>query len=153
MLFRSYFLEHRVGRGMAWADFDNDGKPDLAVSHCGGPVVLLHNRTRTDNGWLGLELVGDGKRSNRNAIGARVEVEYDGGKQVRFVNGGGSYLSASERRVLIGLGAAEMARRVTVRWPSGREQVFAEVPGRHWWRLTEGRDQPEPATARATAAP
>src|SRR5262249_49684788 len=89
------------GRGLAWADFDNDGRPDLAFSHCGGPVVLLQNRTQTENGWLGLELVGDGKRSNRNAIGARVELECDGGRQGRFVNGGGSYLSASERRGLV----------------------------------------------------
>jgi hypothetical protein len=143
----AYFRERRVGRGLAWADFDNDGKPDLAFSHVGGPAALLHNRTPTDHGWLGLELVGDGKRSNRNAVGSRVEVEYDGGKQVRFVNGGGSYLSASERRVLVGLGAAGRARRVTVRWPSGREQVFADVPGRRWWRLAEGKEQPEPGTA------
>ncbi len=143
-----YFRHGHVGRGVAWADFDNDGKPDLAISHVGGPPALLHNRTKTDNGWLGLELVGDGKKSNRNAIGARVEVVTDAGRQVRFVNGGGSYLSASDRRVLVGLGPADQARRVTVRWPSGREQTFADVPGRHWWRLTEGNDRPEPRPAR-----
>ena len=123
-----YFRESRVGRGLAWADFDNDGKPDLAFSHVGGPPAVLHNRTETPNGWLGLELVGDGKRSNRNAIGSRIEVQTAGGVQVRFVNGGGSYLSASERRQLIGLGAADRAVRVTVRWPSGREQVYEDVP-------------------------
>jgi hypothetical protein len=139
-----YFHEQRVGRGLAWADFDNDGKPDLAFSHCGGPAVLLHNRTATANYWLGLELVGDGKQSNRNAIGARVEVECDAGKQVRFVHGGGSYLSASDRRLLVGLGTADRARRVTVRWPSAREQVFVDMLGGRWWRLTEGQGQPKP---------
>ena len=99
---------------------------------------------RTTNGWLGLELIGDGKRSNRNAIGARIEVQTVSGVQVRFVNGGGSYLSASERRQLIWLGRADRAVRVTVRWPSGREQVYNDVPGRRWWRLTEGKDQPTP---------
>src|SRR5439155_9989971 len=95
-----YFRQRRVGRGLAWADFDNDGRPDLAFSHNGGTVALLLNRTANDNAWLGLELLGDGRKSNRNAIGARIEVESNGGKQVRCINGGGSYLSASERRVL-----------------------------------------------------
>ncbi|MBY0461076.1 MAG: CRTAC1 family protein, partial [Gemmataceae bacterium] len=139
-----YFREARVGRGLAWADFDNDGRPDLVYSHVGGPPSLLHNRTETANHWLGLELVGDGKKSNRNATGSRIEVQTAAGVQVRFVNGGGSYLSASERRQLIGLAAADRASRVTVRWPSGREQTFADVPGGHWWRLTEGADRPTP---------
>jgi hypothetical protein len=108
---------------------------------------LLHNGTATDNGWVRLELVGDGKRSNRNAIGARVEVESGGARQVRFLNGGGSYLSASDRRLLVGLGPAARADRVTVTWPSGRRQVFANLEGRRWWRLYEGRDQPEAAGA------
>ena len=122
-----YFRESRVGRALACADFDNDGRPDLAFGHVGGPPALLHNRTETAHAWLGLELVGDGKKSNRNAIGARLEVETDAGRQVRFITGGGSYLAASDRRVLVGLGSAERARRVTVRWPSGREQSFQDV--------------------------
>ncbi len=139
-----YFRSARVGRGLAWADFDNDGRPDLAFSHCGRPTVLLRNAVETRNHWIGLELVGDGKLSNRNAVGARVAIEADGGRQVRFVNGGGSYLSASERRLLVGLGASASARRVTVTWPSGREQTLADVPGGRWWRLEEGKDLPEP---------
>jgi hypothetical protein len=143
----AYFRTPHVGRGLAWADFDNDGKPDLVFGHCGGPVALLRNATPADNAWLGLQLVGDGKRSNRNAIGARVVVESDGGRQVRWVHGGGSYLSASERRLLVGLGGAGRARRVTVRWPSGDEQVFDNVPARRWWRLRQGKPQPEPLFA------
>ena len=139
----AYFQEPRVGRGLAWADFDNDGRPDLAYSHIGGSIALLHNRTETNNGWLRLELVGDGKKSNRNAIGARVEIETTAGKQVRFVNGGGSYLSASDRRLLVGLGPARRAERVTVRWPSGREQTFTNLDGQRWWRLREGEVLPE----------
>ncbi|HET6574968.1 MAG TPA: CRTAC1 family protein [Fimbriiglobus sp.] len=139
----AYFREPRVGRGLAWADFDNDGRPDLAYSHVGGPIALLHNRTETAHGWLRLELIGDGKTSNRNAIGARVEIETTAGKQVRFVNGGGSYLSASERRLLVGLGPARRAERVAVRWPSGREQTFTNLEGRRWWRLREGEATPE----------
>src|SRR5207237_6527646 len=102
--------QRRRGRGVAWADYDNDGRRDLAVSHNAGPAVLLANRTATGNNWLRLELVSDGQKSNRNAIGARVEVEVSEQrspvKQVHFLTGGGSYLSASERRLLIGLGKA-----------------------------------------------
>jgi hypothetical protein len=135
-----YFRQRYLGRGLAWADFDNDGRPDLAFSHNGGPVALLHNQTQTANNWLGLELVGDGKKSNRNAIGARVAIEYAGRRQVRFVNGGGSYLSANDRRVLAGLGSATRAERVRVTWPSGRKQEFRDLQGRHWYRLHEGQD-------------
>jgi enediyne biosynthesis protein E4 len=138
-----YFLTKVVGRGLAWADYDNDGLPDLAFSHNGGPVSLLRNRTTTTNAWLRLELIGDGVKSNRNAIGARVEVETANGKQVRFLNGGGSYLSASDRRLLIGLGVADRARRATVNWPSGRVQTFEDLAGRTWWRLHEGREKAE----------
>ena len=143
-----YFRTPVVGRGLAWADYNNDGLPDLAFSHNGGPVALLRNRTETANAWLRLELIGDGTKSNRNAIGARVEVESAGSKQVRFVNGGGSYLSASDRRLLVGLGAADRAGRVTVTWPSGKEQVFKDLAGRKWWRLHEGREEPEPVVPR-----
>jgi hypothetical protein len=136
-----YFREARLGRGLAYADFDNDGRPDLVFSNNGGRPALLHNRTETVHAWLRLELIGDGKKSNRNAIGARVEIEAGGRRQVRFVNGGGSYLSASERRLLIGLGQATRAERITVLWPSGRKQEFRDLEGRRGWRLIEGEPQ------------
>ncbi len=142
----AYFTERYIGRGLAWADFDNDGKPDLAFSHNGGPVALLHNRTETANNWLKLELVGDGKKSNRNAIGAQVEIDYGGKRQVRFLNGGGSYLSANDRRVLAGLGNATGAERVVVTWPSGRKQEFRDLQARRWYRLQEGQVEPAVVT-------
>lgn len=138
----AYFREKHVGRGLAVGDFDNDGRPDLVFSHNAGPVRLLKNETRTDHHWLRLELVGDGKKSNRNAIGARVEVEVGGRWLTRFVTGGGSYLSASDRRILVGLGGAGKANRVAITWPSGREQEFRDLAGDAGWRLTEGVDQP-----------
>ena len=140
----AYFHDLRVGRGLAVADFDNDGKPDLAFSHVGGPVALLHNRTETADGWLRLELVGDGVKSNRNAIGAKVEVEAGGVKQTHFVIGGGSYLSASDRRLSIGLGSASKADRVAVVWPSGVRQEFRDLAGRKGYKLTEGQGTPTP---------
>jgi hypothetical protein len=143
----AYFTRRYMGRGLAWADFDNDGRPDLAFSHNGGPIALLHNQTETSNNWLTLELVGDGKKSNRNAIGARVEIEYGGRRHVRFVNGGGSYLSANDRRVLAGLGDARKAERVLVTWPSGHKQEFRNLEARRWYRLSEGKEQAVVVTA------
>jgi hypothetical protein len=141
----AYFHEKRVGRGLANADYNNDGRPDLAFSNNGGPLKLLRNDTATSHRWVRLELVGDGKASNRSAIGAKVVVEAGGRMLVRWVHGGGSYLSAADRRLLIGLGAAEKADRVTVTWPSGRTQLFTGLEAGRGWRLTEGRNQPEPA--------
>jgi enediyne biosynthesis protein E4 len=138
-----YFQEKHVGRGLAVGDFDNDGRPDIVILNNGEPVKLLRNATETSNRWLRLDLVGDGKKSNRNAIGARVEIEVGGRKLVRWITGGGSYLSASDRRLSIGLGGADRADRVTVNWPSGRKQEFGKLPGNSSWRLTEGQDNPQ----------
>jgi hypothetical protein len=139
------FLTPRVGRGLARCDFDNDGRPDLCLSAVGSPVALLRNVTETGNGWIGLDLTGDGKTSNRSAIGAVVTVESGGQRRTHFVGGGGSYLSASDRRLTVGLGAASGADRVVVRWPSGREQEFRGLAGGRYWRLRDGRPDAEPA--------
>jgi hypothetical protein len=141
----SYFRERMVGRGLAVGDYNNDGRPDLAFSHVGGPAKLLRNDTPTPNRWVRLDLVGDGKASNRNAVGARAEVEAGGRKLVRWVHGGGSFMSARDRRLLVGLGAADRVDRVTVTWPSGRTQAFTGLDAGRGWRLTEGADRPEPA--------
>jgi len=138
-----YFRSRHVGRGLAWCDFDNDGLPDLALSNNGGPAVLLRNASATTNQGMCLELIGDGKKSNRNAVGARVEIECGGRNLVRWVSGGGSYLSASERRIVVGLGGADRAERVVVRWPSGRQQTFVDLSAGNCWRLYEDRAEPE----------
>jgi hypothetical protein len=139
-----YFHEKRLGRGIACADFNNDGKPDLVFSHNADRPALLRNDTKTDNRWLRLELEGDGKKSNRNAIGAKVEIEAAGKKLIRYLPGGGSYLSASEHALLVGLASADKADKVTVRWPSGQVQTFGPLPANKGYRLKEGIDAHEP---------
>jgi len=134
-----YFREKHVGRGLAVSDYNNDGLPDLAFSHNAGPLKLLRNATQTNNRWLRLELIGNGKTSNRNAIGARVEIETGGRKLVRFIHGGGSYLSASDRRLLVGLGTATKADRVLVVWPDGSREAFRDLAANRGWRLTQGK--------------
>jgi hypothetical protein len=139
-----YFREKRLGRGLACADFNNDGKPDLIFTHNADRPVLLRNDIKTANCWLRLDLEGDGKKSNRNAIGAKVEIDIGGRKLTRFIHGGGSYLSASERTLLIGLGPADQADKITVRWPSGNVQHFGPLPSNKGYRLREGDTNPKP---------
>jgi hypothetical protein len=140
-----YFREKFVGRGLAVADYNNDGLPDLAYSNNSGPLKLLRNATPTSNQWIRLELVGNGTTSNRNAVGARVEVEAGGRKLVRFVPGGGSYLSASERRLAVGVGTATNIEKVTVVWPDGKREEYPNLAVGRGWRLTQGKVA-EPAT-------
>lgn len=137
------FTIPRVGRGLARGDFNNDGKPDLALSTVGGPIALFRNAVDTANAWIGFELTGDGKASNRNAIGSVITIEAGGRKRTVFVAGGGSYLSAAERRQTIGLGPdVQQADRVTVRWPSGRTAEYGSLAAGRYWRLGEGDTMP-----------
>jgi hypothetical protein len=116
-----------VGRGAAFGDVDDDGDVDIYVANNGGPGRLLLNETaRRGHRTLRLRLVGAGG-SNRDAIGARVTVQSGPRRQVREVKAGSSYLSSSDKRLLIGLGPHEPGP-VTVRWPSGAVQTFEKVP-------------------------
>ncbi len=110
-----------VGRGLAVGDFDNDGRVDALVVDSEGPPLLLHNQGGHVGNWLGLRLVGTG-RSNRDALGARVTLTAGGRTQVKEVQTAGSYLSASDKRLLFGLGDAARVDAVTVRWLDGRVQ-------------------------------
>ncbi|MCI0458731.1 MAG: CRTAC1 family protein [Gemmataceae bacterium] len=116
-----YFRGKHRGRGVAFGDLDNDGRPDLVISHCNEPVTLLRNADASNNHWLGVQLIG---KPNRDAIGAVLTLEVEGRKLVRASKGGGSYLSSNDPRVLFGLGRSAKADRLTVRWPSGRTQTW-----------------------------
>jgi hypothetical protein len=137
-----YFHARHVGRGVVLADFDNDGRIDLAISHLNDPVTILHNEADTaGNHWLGVELQG---AAHRDVVGARIILEAGGGKQTRFAKGGSSYLSSSDRRHVFGLGQAGHIDRLRVAWPSGTEQQWQGLAGDRYWRLTEGQQQPVP---------
>jgi hypothetical protein len=131
-----YFRQPHVGRGLACCDYDNDGHMDLAITNNGEPAVLLHNESKTPYHWLRLEL--RGTKSNRDAVGARVTIEADGRKLVRHRKGGGSYLSASDPRLLIGLGPATKVDQVEIRWPSGLVQQLSPLEVDRGYLVTEG---------------
>ena len=131
-------------RGIAVADFDNDGDLDIAVNHNPGDsgrvergrVKLLKNDIGQSRGWVAVEL--EGVDSNRDAVGAVVELVTTEGSQWRQVEAGSSYASQHGRRIYFGLGDAVGPARLTVRWPSGLEETVDAIEPRRLVRLREG---------------
>jgi hypothetical protein len=131
----SIFTSVDVGRGAAFGDIDNDGDSDVVVASAAGPLRLLVNHIGNRNHWLGLRLVG---AQGRDALGARVEISRGGQPALfRRARSDGSYASANDPRVLVGLDASTTAPRVRVRWPDGRTNEFAEVAIDRYTTLTE----------------
>jgi enediyne biosynthesis protein E4 len=116
----------RVGRGLAVADFDNDGFEDVAISSLGRGAVLLRNRGVSKHTWI--EIRAEGTASNRFGLGATVRVQTPGRLQVREINNVASYQSASDIRLHVGLGDAKTVPQIEILWPSGMKQVLKDVP-------------------------
>lgn len=112
------FQQAYVGRGSAWGDFDNDGRPDLLLCENNGPARLLRNVSADTNHWLGIRLIP--ATGNRNAYGAEVRVTAGGITQRRWIRSGSSYLSHCDLRALFGLGASEQVSKLEIRWPDGQ---------------------------------
>ncbi len=128
-----------VGRGVAFADLDNDGFVDVVVANNGDSPLVLHNSGGNGNHFLNFKL--KGLKSNRDAIGARIRVTSGAISQVREIAGGGSYLSQSDLRANFGLGKAERADIIEINWPSGQRQVFRNVAADKFYLVEEGKDQ------------
>jgi len=144
-----------VGRGVAFGDVDNDGRPDLVVANANGRLRLLMNHVVNDNHWMGLRLVtspGSGRLQpagrppeggrysrERDALGARVQVIRSTGPTLwRRARADGSYASANDPRVLVGLGTSTEQPRIKITWPSGRVEEFSGMPLDRYSTLTEG---------------
>lgn len=132
-----YGKAFRVGRGVAFADYDNDGDTDLLVTNNHQSPALLRNDAQRGNHWITIRCIG--KRSNREAIGARVTVEAGGVRWVDEVRAGFSYLCSNDSRINVGLGDKSRIDRITVKWPGGRTEEFKGLtPDRHV-TLVEGQ--------------
>lgn len=117
-----------VGRGAAFADIDNDGDLDLALSANNSPARLLRNDGSNQNDMLRVRLIGT--RSNRDGIGARVKLTTSTGQRIdEMVKSGSSYLSQSELPLTFGLGKPDPERRITleIQWPSGRKESLTGI--------------------------
>jgi hypothetical protein len=125
-----------AGRGAAFGDLDNDGDDDIVVSNVGQPAMVLRNEGGNRNNWLAITTVGT--RSNRDGLGCQVKVVSGTGLTQYFSVGTAvGYLSASDKRLLVGLGSETTAALVEIRWPSGIVQTFEKVPARQTLVATE----------------
>jgi enediyne biosynthesis protein E4 len=128
-------LAGKAGRGSAAADFDNDGDLDILVVNLNDRPSLYRNDGGNRNHWIGFRL--EGTRSNRSAIGARVEIEGHGRKQTSTVLSGSSYLSQDDLRVHFGLGEAAQVEQVRIRWPNGNTQELGGFDADQYVTLRE----------------
>ena len=131
----------KVGRGLAYADFDRDGDLDLLLTTNNGPAYLFRNdrilNPQGGNHSIRFRLVGT--QSNRDAIGAVARLESGGITQSRMVKSGSSYLSQSELPLTFGLGKKEQADRIVIQWPNGRIEEFKNLKTGKSYECTEGK--------------
>ncbi|MFO0910402.1 MAG: CRTAC1 family protein [Isosphaeraceae bacterium] len=136
----AYFQELLLGRSAAFGDLDNDGRVDIAVTHNTGPPAFLHNESPHPGHAVRLDLEAKlAGRTIRNPVGTRVTVSTRKGRIVRQVMAGTSYLSSSDPRPSIGIGTADQAMTVEVRWPDGAIESWTNVPTDRRVRLIQGR--------------
>jgi hypothetical protein len=137
------FRVARAARGVAAGDLDGDGRPEIAIVNVNDTPTILKNESARGN-WIRVML--EGTKSNRNAIGARVTVESAGKRQIADVASGGSYYSQNELALYFGLGRSLQVDKLTIRWPNGNLETFADVKAN---RTVSYREQvTSPATQR-----
>lgn len=126
-----------VGRGLAYGDFDRDGDLDILLTTNNGPAALFRNDQLAGNRSIRFEL--EGTKSNRDAIGATVQIFADDLHQVRMVRAGSSYLSQSELPVTFGLAKRDRIDRAVIAWPSGRIEEFKNLQSGKSYKCLEGK--------------
>ncbi len=133
------FSQPLSARGMAIGDFNNDGAVDVLISINNGAPVLLQNNVGAQNHWVGIKLVG--RKSNPDAVGARITYQAQDLKRSRMKVGGGSYLSSHDPRIVLGIGRRTKIDWLEVKWPlpSGTTERFTDVPIDRYITIVEGQ--------------
>jgi hypothetical protein len=131
------FAQPKVGRGLAYGDFDRDGDLDILLTTNNGPAFLYRNDQLAGNRSIRFRLTGT--KSNRDAIGALVRIFYEGLSQSQMVKTGSSYLSQSELPLTFGLGQRDKVERVQIDWPSGVKEEFKNLTAGRAYQCTENK--------------
>jgi enediyne biosynthesis protein E4 len=131
------FSQPKIGRGLCHGDFDRDGDLDLLITTNNGPAFLYRNDQLAGNRSIRFLLTGT--QSNRDAIGASVQIEYEGATQSRLVKSGSSYLSQSELPVTFGLGRRDRISRVVIQWPNGKVEDYKNLVAGQSYHCVEGK--------------
>src|SRR5262249_33852064 len=124
----------KVGRGAAFADLDGDGRIDIVVNNLDDQPTVLLNRCQSGN-WIELKLVG--RKSNRDAIGARAAITAGGKKQMAEARAGSSYLSQSDTKLHVGVAQASKVDFIDARWPRGGTLRLGAVEANKVLRVEE----------------
>ncbi|MGB9461686.1 MAG: CRTAC1 family protein, partial [Candidatus Acidiferrum sp.] len=120
------FARPIAGRGIATADYENNGDIDIAINNRGDYPELLRNDGGNANHWLEILLIGT--RSNRDGIGALLKLTSEGFVHVQQAKGGMGYMSASDPRIFFGLGKRSKIESLEITWPSGQVDKLTDVP-------------------------
>jgi hypothetical protein len=110
------------GRAVALADLSNRGVLDVIVANQRGPLLVYRNTVAPGRHWIAFEL--EGRSTNRSAIGARVELHWNGQVQVQEVSGGSGFSAQNQRRLHYGIGEGTEVDRAVIRWPSGQQDTL-----------------------------
>ncbi len=131
------FSQPKVGRGLAYGDFDRDGDLDLLITTNNGPAYLYRSDQTAGNRSIRIRLVGT--KSNRDAIGAAVKIFHGSTSQSRLVKSGSSYLSQSELPVTFGVGKRDKIDRLVIQWPSGRTEEYKDLVAGRAYECVEAK--------------
>jgi len=131
------FSQPKVGRGLAYGDFDRDGDLDLLITTNNGPAYLYRTDQTAGNRSIRIRLIGT--KSNRDAIGASLKIFHGTSSQSRLVKGGSSYLSQSELPVTFGLGKRDKVDRLVIQWPSGRTEEYKSLAAGRAYECVEAK--------------